>query len=258
MSEVPNQKSGPLMPKATAIWLIENTSLTFEQIADFCQLHVLEVQGIADGDVAQSMRGVDPIITGQTTPQAIEEAQQDPKKRLELLIPQRVILESKKGGRRPGRRTSHYIPMARRQDRPKAILWLQRNYPELKDAQIMRLVSTTKATIQKIRERTHWDSAHLTPTDPVFLGLCSQEALDQEVAQVRQERPMTSGETEGQGLTLISAAHIGPEEHKEEHRTSSSNRGETDVDLIFARLKERKENGSGARDTDSSNDSEES
>ncbi len=242
MSEIPSQKSGPLMPKATAIWLIENTSLTFEQIADFCQLHVLEVQGLADGDVSPSMRGVDPTLTGQTTHQAIEDAQQDPKKRLELFIPQRAILEAQKGGRRQ-RRQSHYIPMARRHDRPKAILWLQRNYPELKDAQIMRLVSTTKATIQKIRERTHWDSAHLTPTDPVFLGLCSQEALDQEVAQIRHERTVTSNETEGQNLTLISAAHMGTGAEGEAS-SSSFESGKTDVDMIFARLKERKDNES--------------
>ncbi len=239
MSEAPSQKSGPLMPKATAIWLIDNTSLTFEQIADFCHLHVLEVQGLADGDVSPSMRGVDPTITGQTTHAAIEEAQKDPSKRLELFIPQREILEAAKTGRRQ-RRSSHYIPMARRQDRPKAILWLQRNYPELKDAQIMRLVSTTKATIQKIRERTHWDSAHLTPTDPVFLGLCTQEALDQEVAQIRQDHSLPSSEAEGHHLTLIASGPMHGTPPEEDHSYTEK----TDVDAIFARLKERKDKSS--------------
>lgn len=165
----------PLMPKATAVWLVENTSLTFEQIADFCGLHVLEVKGIADGDVAHGIRGSDPITSGQLTRDEIARAQEDPNYRLRLAKSKVFVPEIK------GKRAPKYTPVSRRHDRPNAILWLLRHHPELKDTQIMRLVGTTKSTIESIRDRTHWNSANLQPQDPVALGLCTQIDLDAEV-----------------------------------------------------------------------------
>ena len=136
-----------LMPKATAVWLVDNTALTFEQIAHFCSLHHLEVKSIADGDSAQGIKGLDPVATGQLSKENIKEAEADPKVRLVLLDPKVKVPELKKKGPR-------YTPVSRRQDRPSAILWLVRNHPELKDAQIIRLVGTTKSTISAIRDRT--------------------------------------------------------------------------------------------------------
>ena len=180
----------PLMPKATAVWLVDNTSLTFEQIAEFCELHVLEVKGIADGDVAHGIKGMDPISSGQLTRDEITKAQEDSKYRLKLSEPKVDIPEvkTKKGPR--------YTPVSRRQDRPNAILWLVRNHPEMRDSQVMRLVGTTKPTIHAIRERTHWNSANLQPMDPVTLGLCSQTDLDTEVQRAarRLEREQKEAE----------------------------------------------------------------
>jgi hypothetical protein len=174
----------PLMPKATAVWLVENTSLSFEQIAALCGLHVLEVKGIADGDVAQGIKGMDPISNGQLTREEILAGEKDHSHHLHLAeskvtIPQ---VTAKKGPR--------FVPVSRRQDRPNAVLWLLRNHPELKDSQIMRLVGTTKPTIGQIRDRTHWNSPNLAPQDPVTLGICSQIDLDAEVkkAAKRVER----------------------------------------------------------------------
>jgi hypothetical protein len=172
------------MPKATAVWLVSNTSLTFEQIAAFCGLHVLEVKGIADGDVAQGIKGLDPVTSGQLTREEIEDAERDPTRQLHLAEPKVVVPET------PTRKGPRYTPVSRRQDRPNAVLWLLRNHPELKDSQIMRLVGTTKPTITQIRERSHWNAPNLTPQDPVTLGLCSQIDLDAEVkkAASRLER----------------------------------------------------------------------
>ena len=174
----------PLMPKATAVWLVENTSLSFEQIAEFCGLHVLEVKGIADGDVAHGIKGLDPISSGQLSRDEIKRGEEDPEHRLVLAESKVDIPEVKT---KPGPR---YTPVSRRQDRPNAVLWLLRNHPELKDSQIIRLVGTTKPTIASIRDRTHWNSPNLTPQDPVALGLCSQVDLDTEVqkAAARLER----------------------------------------------------------------------
>ncbi|MBU1175219.1 MAG: DUF1013 domain-containing protein [Alphaproteobacteria bacterium] len=163
-----------LMPKATAVWLVDNTGLTFEQIAAFCALHPLEVQGIADGDVATGIMGVNPINNGQLTREEIEKAEGDPSYRLKLSDPKVRVAQSKRKGPR-------YTPISRRNERPGAIKWLIRNHPELKDAQIMRLVGTTKSTIESVREGTHWNTANLTAVDPVTLGLCSQIDLDMEV-----------------------------------------------------------------------------
>src|SRR5262245_17363504 len=157
--------AAPLMPKATAVWLVENTALSFDQVADFCKLHPLEVKAIADGDAAQGIKGLDPILTGQLTREEIDKAVADPEHRLQLQSAKVRLPEAK---RKKGPR---YTPVSRRQDRPNAILWLIRNHPELKDSQIMRLVGTTKSTIQGIRERNHWNDAPLTPLDPVTLGL---------------------------------------------------------------------------------------
>jgi uncharacterized protein len=186
----------PLMPKATAVWLVENTSLTFDQIAEFCKLHPLEVKGIADGEVATGIKGHDPIASGQLSREEIAEGEKDTNHRLKLSAAKVRLPEIKKP------RGARYTPLSRRQDRPNAILWLLRNHPELKDAQIMRLVGTTKSTLQSIRERSHWNSANLQPLDPVTLGLCSQIDLDFEVNRAAKERPKV--EEEG-GQTLVPA-----------------------------------------------------
>ena len=176
----------PLMPKATAVWLVDNTSLTFEQIAEFCGLHVLEVKGIADGDVAHGIKGMDPISSGQLSREEIALAEEDTSHRLKLSEPKVEVPEVKT------KRGPRYTPVSRRQDRPNAILWLLKNHPELKDSQIMRLVGTTKPTIISIRERSHWNSPNLQAQDPVTLGLCSQIDLDAEVkkaaAKIERER----------------------------------------------------------------------
>ncbi|MEL7302335.1 MAG: cell cycle transcriptional regulator TrcR [Pseudomonadota bacterium] len=193
----------PLMPKATAVWLVDNTALTFEQIAELCQLHMLEVKGIADGDVAQGIRGKDPITGGELTREEIRRGEEDSKYRLKLSKSDVVLPPTK--AKKPAR----YTPTSRRQDRPNAIIWLLRNHAELKDAQIIRLVGTTKPTIAQIRDRTHWNSANLVPQDPVTLGLCSQIDLDNEVqkaaVRVAKERA-ESGEPLEEAGTLESAA----------------------------------------------------
>ncbi len=168
----------PLMPKATAVWLVENTTLTFDQIAAFCGLHPLEVAGIADDEVAIGIQGIDPISRGQLTREAIEASEADTQHPLELAAP-RVQL--------PPRRASgpRYTPVSKRQDRPNAIAWLLRFHPELSDAQLSRLVGTTKPTITAIRDRTHWNIVNIRHQDPVSLGLCTQTALDEAVTKAR-------------------------------------------------------------------------
>ena len=177
----------PLMPKATAVWLVDNSSLTFDQIADFCGLHPLEVKAIADGENSQGIKGLDPISTGQLTSEEMNKAQENPKHKLKL-EPPRVRISSTR------RKSPRYTPVSKRQDRPNAIRWLIRSHPELKDAQIIRLVGTTKNTIEAIRDGTHWNSANLTPLDPVTLGLCTQIALDFEVAKANKDRPQPAPE----------------------------------------------------------------
>ncbi len=172
-----------LMPKATAVWLVDNTSLSFDQIAEFCKLHPLEVRAIADGEAAQGIKGLDPISTGQLTRDQLEKAQSDPNFKLKLQESRIKIPAAK-------RKRPRYTPVSKRQDRPNAIRWLTRNHPELKDSQIIRLVGTTKNTIEAIREGTHWNAANLTPMDPVTLGLCTQIALDFEVQKANKNRPV--------------------------------------------------------------------
>jgi hypothetical protein len=165
------------MPKATAVWLIEKTALTFTQIAEFCGMHPLEVQAIADGEVAQGIVGYDPVANAQVTMEDIRRCEADPDARLKLIPPANV------SKRRAGAR---YTPVAKRNDRPDAIAFLLRNYPQLSEAQVIKLLGTTKDTIQKVRERTHWNSANIKPRDPVILGLCSQSDLNAMVAQANE------------------------------------------------------------------------
>ena len=179
-----------LMPKATAVWLVDNTSLTFEQIAGFCGLHPLEVKGIADGDVAQGIKGMDPVTSGQLTREEIKAAETDASHKLET-APTKIEIPAQKVKSGP-----RYTPLSRRQDRPNAILWLIKNHPELKDSQVMRLVGTTKPTIEAIRSRGHWNSANLQPQDPVTLGLCSQIDLDAEVKRAARRLERERAETD--------------------------------------------------------------
>jgi len=173
--------AAPLMPKATAVWLVENTALTFEQIAEFCGLHPLEVQAIADGEVAIQMQGLDPVANGQTTAEELARCQADPAARLKLsaqAVPRQFVRH----------RGPRYTPIAKRQDKPDAIAYLLRNHPELSDAQISKLIGTTKPTIAAVRDRTHWNSTNIKPRHPVGLGLCTLEELDQIVARASHAR----------------------------------------------------------------------
>jgi len=169
----------PLMPKATAVWLVDNTTLTFEQIADFCGLHPLEVKGIADGEVGAGIRGLDPVSSGQIERGEIERCQADPKHRIRLARPAAAEVKLLK------RREPRYTPLSKRQDRPDAIAWLLRHHPELTDQQICKLLGTTKTTVNAVRDRTHWKSAEIRPRDPVLLGLCNQVDLDAAVIAAR-------------------------------------------------------------------------
>ena len=238
--------NAPLMPKATAVWLIENTSLTFEQIADFCKLHPLEVKGIADGEVATGIKGHDPISSGQLVREEIAAGEKSRNHMLKLAT-SKVRLPPPKKTRGP-----RYTPLSRRQDRPNAILWLVRNHPELKDAQIMRLVGTTKTTLQAIRERTHWNSSNLSPLDPVTLGLCSQIDLDFEVNRAAKDRPAVM---EDRGQTLAPAEVTtadADDEYEREHATAADVFGsrpqsrpeeeedDIDVNSVFSKLKDYK------------------
>lgn len=171
----------PIMAKATAVWLVDNTTLSFKQIADFCGLHELEVQGIADGDVATGVKGFDPIANNQLTQDEIDQAEADPVHALKLKFNPAAVGEEKRRGPR-------YTPLSKRQDRPASILWLVKFHPELTDGQISKLVGTTKPTIQAIRERTHWNISNIQPIDPVALGLCKQSELDAVVQKAAAKR----------------------------------------------------------------------
>ncbi|MEM9031612.1 MAG: cell cycle transcriptional regulator TrcR [Pseudomonadota bacterium] len=171
----------PIMAKATAVWLVDNTTLTFKQIADFCGLHELEVQGIADGDVATGVKGFDPITNNQLEQIEITRGEADPLHKLKLKFNPSAIGEEKRRGPR-------YTPLSKRQDRPAAILWLVKFHPELTDAQISKLVGTTKPTIQSIRERTHWNISNIQPVDPVALGLTKQTELDAAVQKAAAKK----------------------------------------------------------------------
>jgi hypothetical protein len=227
----------PLMPKATAVWLVENTALSFDQIAEFCGLHPLEVKGIADGEVAQGIKGMDPVTTGQLTREEIARGEKNLSHKLQLAV-SKVELppmpQTRKGPR--------YTPVSRRHDRPNAVLWLLRNHPELKDSQIMRLVGTTKPTIAQIRDRTHWNSAQLTPQDPVTLGLCSQIELDFAVEKAARRRGKPTEEVRPT-QTLLSASETTAEEPAAEEAEAAPEREEDkkyDVESVFGKLKDLK------------------
>ncbi len=176
----------PIMAKATAVWLVDNTTISFRQIADFVGMHELEVQGIADGDVAQGVKGFDPIANNQLTQAEIDAAQDNPQHRIELKFNAAAQGEEKRRGPR-------YTPLSKRQDRPASILWLVKFHPELTDGQISKLVGTTKPTIQAIRERTHWNISNIQPIDPVALGLCKQSELDSVVQKAAAKKLAAGG-----------------------------------------------------------------
>ena len=194
-----------LMPKATAVWLVDNTSLTFEQIADFCGLHPLEVKGIADGEVARDIRGADPIANGQLSREELDQAERDENYRMTALKSRHAeLLRPKKGGPR-------YTPVSRRQDRPDAIAWFVRNHPEIADSQIAKLLGTTKATIDQVRNRTHWNAANLKPVDPVTLGLVGQLELDDVVRKAYDKKAKDDAKKgiQPEGATLRPASETG-------------------------------------------------
>ncbi|CAM3397763.1 Cytoplasmic protein [Paracoccus nototheniae] len=178
--------SKPLMAKATAVWLVDNTTLSFKQIGDFCGLHELEVQGIADGDVAAGVKGYDPVGSNQLDPEEIKRAEASPTYRMRLKHNPAAEGEEKRRGPR-------YTPLSKRQDRPAAILWLVKFHPELADAQVAKLVGTTKPTIASIRERTHWNIGNIQPIDPVALGLCRQTELDAAVQKAAKKKASEGG-----------------------------------------------------------------
>jgi hypothetical protein len=177
----------PLMPKATAVWLVENTSLSFDQIGEFCGLHALEVQAIADGEVAVQMLGLDPIANGQVTLDEIERCQKDPASRLKLAKEAVPVTIYKHRGPR-------YTPIAKRQDKPDAISWLLKNHPELSDGQISKLIGTTKPTIHGVRDRTHWNATNIKPRHPVSLGLCTMAELEAAVTRANRGKKNADGQ----------------------------------------------------------------
>lgn len=244
----------PLMPKATAVWLVENTTLSFRQIADFCHLHELEVKGIADGDVATGIKGLDPVTGGQLTREEIAKAEANPDHRLALLE-SKVDVKVKKSTAGP-----RYTPVSRRGDRPDAIAWLLRYHPELPDAAIMKLVGTTKHTINAVRDRSHWNATNIKPVDPVSLGLCSQLDLDfavQKAASRAGKKPAGDGDAV---RTLIPASEVeGTEAYaRAQEAAAAANEAEAaasssyrrndeapDVDSVFAKLKGLKTDDEG-------------
>ena len=194
-----------LMPKATAVWLVDNTSMTFEQIADFCGLHHLEVKGIADGEVARDIRGADPIANGQLSREELDRAQANPKYRMIAQKSRHAELL------KPAKKAPRYTPVSRRQDRPDAIAWFLRNHPEIADSQIVKTLGTTKATIDQVRNRTHWNASNIKPVDPVTLGLITQLELDaivKRAAEKRAKEDAKRGVTED-GASLRPAAETG-------------------------------------------------
>lgn len=196
----------PLMPKATAVWLVDNTTLSFNQISEFCGLHDLEVQAIADGEVAIGMVGRDPIANGELTKDEIARCEADPTAHLRLQVHNRPQPVTRAGGPR-------YTPVAKRQDRPDAIAWLLKNHPELQDSQIAKLIGSTKSTIQAIRDRTHWNSPNIKQRDPITLGLCSLRDLNAAVEKARQKAARdASGKKRAEALAGQADAEIADDE----------------------------------------------
>ena len=237
----------PLMPKATAVWLVENTGLSFKQIADFCNLHELEVKGIADGDVAAGIKGLDPVTGGQLTRDEIARAEASPEHRLKILESKvNIQVQKSTGGPR-------YTPVSRRGDRPDAIVWLLRYHPEFPDSAIMKLVGTTKSTIAAVKDRSHWNASNIKPVDPVSLGLCSQLDLDFAVQKAARKSgkgvtgdvaaPRTlipAAEVEGTAahvLALETAAAAASERQLREPAPERQKEKQYDADSVFAKLK---------------------
>lgn len=239
--------SAPLMPKATAVWLVENTSLSFKQIADLCNLHELEVKGIADGDVAAGIKGMDPVTAGQLTREEIEKGEGNAAYTL-TLITSKVNEQVKRSTAGP-----RYTPVSRRGDRPDAIMWLLRHHPELPDAAIMKLVGTTKHTIALVKERSHWNIQAIKPVDPVTLGICSQLELDLAVQKAAAKGAKKVSGDEAAPRTLIpahevsgTAAHAAAEAERQKAAEvaaaaapmSDADKDKTyDADSVFAKLK---------------------
>ncbi len=171
----------PLMPKATAVWLIDNTTLTFDQIANFCGLHPLEVKGIADGEVAPGIVGMDPVANGQLNKAEIARCEADSEQQLSIIASPVPLPKNRTKGAR-------YTPVSKRQDRPDAIAWLLKFHPEIADAQIQKLLGTTKATINSVRDRSHWNATNIKPRDPVSLGICTQMELDRLVLLAQKKK----------------------------------------------------------------------
>lgn len=194
-----------LMPKATAVWLVDNTSLSFEQIADFCGLHPLEVKGIADGEVARDIRGADPIANGQLSREELDAAQANPNHKMRAQKSRHAELL------KPQKKAPRYTPVSRRQDRPDAIAWFVRNHPEITDAQISKLLGTTKATIESVRSRSHWNAANIKPVDPVSLGLVGQLELDSVVKKAAEKKAKDDAKKGivADGATLRPASETG-------------------------------------------------
>ena len=191
-------QDGPFMPKATAVWLVENTTLSFKQIANFCNLHELEVKGIADGDVAKGIKAYNPILAGQLTREEIDICSKDNNKTLKLNKKNEEVVVSKE------RKKVKYTPLSKRKDRPDSILWLVKNFSKLTDGQIAKLVGSTKGTVSLIRSRTFWNLSNLTPKDPVILGLCSQiqfeKALEKADRRIKREKKLKEKEMKKEEL----------------------------------------------------------
>ncbi len=216
-----------LMPKATAVWLVDNTSLTFEQIADFCGLHPLEVKGIADGEVARDIRGADPIANGQLTREELDAAQDNDKYLMRAQKSRHAELL------KPQKKAPRYTPVSRRQDRPDAIAWFIRNHPEITDAQISKALGTTKATIEQVRSRAHWNAANIKPVDPVTLGLIGQlelDALVKKAAEKRAKDDAKKGIVYPEGDTLRPAGEAEAEVVEEEDEVEAK----VDLGRVFA------------------------
>jgi len=227
----------PLMPQATAIWLIENTTLSFEQVADFCGLHVLEVQGIADEEVAAGIKAKNPISSGELTLEDIKKCEKDTKKRLSIAI-SKVKLSTK------AKKSPRYTPLSRRQDRPNAIAWLIKFHPEVSDGQISKLIGTTKFTINQIRERTHWNIANVSPKDPVMLGLCKQLDLTAVIEKARRSsrwKEMQNESTSNKELDKSGMQYglVKKEDHIDDEQ---SNQEQENVNQIFENLSESNNN----------------
>ena len=184
----------PFMPKATAVWLVENTKISFKQIADFCDLHELEVKGIADGDVAKGIKAYNPILAGQLTREAIETASKD--------VTKPLVLNKKTLDIKSEKKVNRYVPLSKRQDRPEAVLWLVKNYPQLSDGQIVKLVGSTKNTVSAIRNKKYWNSSNLSPKDPVVSNLCSQVDIKNSMDKADRKAARKKKELEKQNRKL--------------------------------------------------------